>query len=98
MEQRHLRAETDIATSIIASGIADEPVTHLVEGAMQRLVLAGVPLHRMQVGFRILHPLFDGMSVTWIEEARVAVSYYDHIDDDGSSIALARSISCSPTS
>ena len=89
MEQRHLRAETDIATSIIASGIADEPVTHLVEGAMRRLVLAGVPLHRMQVGFRILHPLFDGMSVTWTEEAGVAVSYYDHIDDDGSEYRLS---------
>jgi hypothetical protein len=27
--------ETDFATAIIASGIADEPVTHLVEGAMR---------------------------------------------------------------
>ena len=36
-----LKAETDIATAIIASGIADEPVTHLVEGAMRRLVSAG---------------------------------------------------------
>ena len=89
MEQRQLITETDIATSIIASGIADEPVTHLVEHAMQRLVLAGVPLHRMQVGFRILHPLFDGMSVTWTEEAGVAVTYYDHIDVDGSEFRLS---------
>jgi hypothetical protein len=34
MEQRNIGAEPDIATSIIASGIADEPLTHLVEGAM----------------------------------------------------------------
>jgi adenylate cyclase len=33
-----------------------------------------VPLHRMQVGFRILHPLFDGMSLTWTDEAGVAVT------------------------
>jgi adenylate cyclase len=89
MEHRHIGAEPDIATSIIASGIADEPVTHLVEGAMQRLVSGGVPLHRMQVGFRILHPLFDGMSVTWTDEAGVAVTYYDHIDADGSEFRLS---------
>lgn len=84
MAQVDITAETDIATAIIASGIADEPVTHLVEGAMQRLVLSGVPLHRMQVGFRILHPLFDGMSLTWTDEAGVEISYYESIDIDGS--------------
>src|SRR5262249_4719250 len=89
MEHSHITAEPDIATSIIASGIADEPVTHLVEGAMQRLVSGGGPLHRMQVGFRILHPLFDGMSVTWTDEAGVAVTYYDHIDADGSDFRLS---------
>jgi class 3 adenylate cyclase len=81
--------ETDFATAIIASGIADEPVTHLVEGAMRRLVSAGVPLDRMQVGFRILHPLFDGMSITWTEAAGVEVSYYEHIDLDGSAYRLS---------
>jgi adenylate cyclase len=29
------------------------------------------------------------MSVTWTEEAGVAVSYYDHIDDDGSEYRLS---------
>ena len=55
----------DFASEIIASGIADMPVAALVETAMQRLVAAGVPLSRMHVGFRILHPLFDGMSINW---------------------------------
>ena len=50
-------ADPDIVNSIITSGMADVPVAALVEGAMLRLVAAGVPLHRMQVGFRILHPL-----------------------------------------
>src|SRR5512143_2345483 len=81
--------ETDFATAIIASGIADEPVTHLVEGAMRRLVSAGVPLDRMQVGFRILHPLFDGMSITWTDQEGVEVSYYEKIDVDGSVYRLS---------
>jgi adenylate cyclase len=89
MEQTALEPEIDIASAIIASGIADEPVTHLVEGAMQRLVGAGVPLDRMQVGFRILHPLFDGMSITWTDQGGVEVSYYEKIDVDGSSYRLS---------
>lgn len=82
-------ADTDIVTSIITSGMADVPVATLVEGAMQRLVKAGVPLHRMQVGFRILHPLFDGMSIVWTEEAGVEVEYFAAIDQDGSVFRLS---------
>jgi adenylate cyclase len=74
----------DIANSIIASGIADVPVAMLVEGAMQRLLGSGVPLHRMNVSFRILHPLFDGMSITWAENAGVEVTYNQLIDEEGS--------------
>ncbi len=79
----------DLASAIIASGIADQPVSNLIETAMQRLVAAGVPLHRMQVGFRILHPLFDGMSIIWTEEAGVAVEYFEAIDTDGSVFRLS---------
>jgi adenylate cyclase len=76
-------------TAIIASGIADEPVAHLVETAMQLLVEAGVPLHRMHVGFRILHPLFDGMSITWTEEVGVAVEYFENLDANNSVYRLS---------
>ena len=74
----------DIAASIVASGIADVPVAMLVEGAMRRLMGVGVPLHRMNVSFRILHPLFDGMSITWTEEGGVEVTYSVLIDQEGS--------------
>jgi adenylate cyclase len=76
-------------TSIIASGLDDQPVAHLVETAMQRLVEAGVPLHRMHVGFRILHPLFDGMSIVWTEEGGVEVEYFEHLDEDNSVYRLS---------
>jgi adenylate cyclase len=82
-------ADTDIVASIITSGMADIPVASLIEGAMLRLVEAGVPLHRMQVGFRILHPLFDGMSIFWTEEAGVEVEYFESIDEDGSVFRLS---------
>lgn len=80
---------TDLVTSIIASGIGEQPVAELVETAMQRLVEAGVPLHRVHVGFRILHPLFDGMSIVWTEEAGVEVEYFEHLDEDNSTFRLS---------
>lgn len=79
----------DFASEIIASGIADMPVANLVETAMERLVAAGVPLHRMHVGFRILHPLFDGMSISWTDEAGVDVSYFENLDEDNSVYRLS---------
>ena len=50
----------DIPASIIASGISDAPLTSLVEVACG----GSSPRHidRMNVGFRILHPLFDGIA------------------------------------
>lgn len=74
----------DIPASIIESGIADMPLTALVEIAMQRLVQSGVPIDRMNVGVRILHPLFDGMSITWTREQGAEVSYAALVDQKGS--------------
>ncbi|MGK2923590.1 MAG: adenylate/guanylate cyclase domain-containing protein [Methyloceanibacter sp.] len=79
----------DFASDIIASGIADMPVANLVETAMERLVAAGVPLARMHVGFRILHPLFDGMSISWTDEAGVDVAYFENLDADNSVYRLS---------
>ena len=79
----------DIPASIIASGISDAPLTSLVEVAMQRLVATGVPIDRMNVGFRILHPLFDGMSITWTREQGAEVTYAALVDKDGSDFRLS---------
>jgi len=72
----------DIPASIVASGLSDAPLTTLVEATMQRLVASGVPIDRMNVGFRILHPLFDGMSITWTRETGSEVSYAALVDKD----------------
>lgn len=79
----------DITSTIIASGLADMPVTNLVEVVMERLVAAGVPLHRMHVGFRILHPLFDGMSIAWTEEDGVDVTYFQALNEDNPEFTLS---------
>lgn len=81
--------DIDIPASIIESGIADQPLTELVEAAMRRLVEAGVPIDRMNVGIRILHPLFDGMSITWTSESGAEVFYASLVDQDGSDFRLS---------
>ena len=79
----------DIPASIVASGLSDAPLTTLVEIAMQRLVQSGVPIDRMNVGFRILHPLFDGMSITWTRETGAEVFYAALVDQEGSDFRLS---------
>ena len=37
----------------------------------------------MNVGFRILHPLFDGMSITWTREEGADVSYAALVEQGG---------------
>jgi adenylate cyclase len=43
----------------------------------------------MNVGFRILHPLFDGMSITWTRETGAEVFYAALVDQDGSEFRLS---------
>jgi len=82
-------AGPDIPASIIALGIADAPLANQVEAAMERLLAAGVPVHRFNVGCRILHPLFDGLSITWTKGEGVTVDYAAGVDQQGSDYRLS---------
>jgi adenylate cyclase len=82
-------AAPDIPASIIALGIADAPLANQVEAAMARLVAAGVPIDRFNVGCRILHPLFDGLTITWTREGGVLVEYAAGVDKEGSDFRLS---------
>jgi adenylate cyclase len=82
-------AGPDIPASIIALGIADAPLANQVEAAMARLVAAGVPIDRFNVGCRILHPLFDGLTITWTREGGVQVEYAAGVDKEGSDFRLS---------
>jgi adenylate cyclase len=82
-------AGPDIPASIIALGIADAPLASQVEAAMARLVAAGVPIDRFNVGCRILHPLFDGLTITWTREGGVLVEYAAGVDKEGSDFRLS---------
>lgn len=78
-----------IADAIIASGLTDRPIGDLIQTVMDRLTQAGVPLARMMVGFRILHPLFDGMTIAWTAENGVEVEYYQALTEDNPDFTLS---------
>ncbi|MEM7191976.1 MAG: adenylate/guanylate cyclase domain-containing protein [Pseudomonadota bacterium] len=79
----------EISDAIIASGLTDRPIADLIQTVMGRLVQSGVPLDRMMVGFRILHPLFDGMSIAWTAEDGVDVEYFQALSEDNPDFTLS---------
>jgi adenylate cyclase len=59
---------------VVIAGLEDRPVDVTLAGLTKRLVAAGIPLTRVQLGFRILHPLFDYILVTWTAESGAVVN------------------------
>jgi adenylate cyclase len=58
---------------VVRAGLEDQPIEATLAGLAERLVAAGVPLARVQLGFRMLHPLFDYILVTWTADAGATV-------------------------
>ncbi|MBI3514971.1 MAG: adenylate/guanylate cyclase domain-containing protein [Proteobacteria bacterium] len=54
---------------VVRSGLEDRQLDETLAGLADRLIAAGIPLARIQLGFRMLHPLFDFLLVTWTPEA-----------------------------
>ena len=50
----------------------------LLAGCCKRLVKAGVPIKRVYLGFRTLHPLFSSVSLIWRPGTRVEVAAHPH--------------------
>ncbi|HKX07468.1 MAG TPA: adenylate/guanylate cyclase domain-containing protein [Stellaceae bacterium] len=56
------------------SGLDDRPIAEMLAGLADRLLDAGIPVTRIQIAFRLLHPLFDFLSATWTRETGAIVS------------------------
>ncbi len=62
MSQREF---TDISDWIIESGLVGRRETEIIDGVCQRLDAAGTKVMRVQIGQRILHPVYAGMGFLW---------------------------------
>ena len=64
----------DAARWVVESGIEDRAIEEMLSGLAERLLETGIPLTRMQIAFRLLHPLFDFLAATWTRDAGAVVS------------------------
>lgn len=46
----------------------------MLSGLAERVLASGIPVTRIQIAFRVLHPLFDFLAATWTRDAGAAVS------------------------
>src|SRR6476469_7912067 len=67
-------ARLPVASWIVEAGLSDLGPEALVSGTARRMREAGLPIDRFQIAFRLLHPLFDGMSLTFTEETGLLTS------------------------
>jgi len=54
-----------VANSLISQALVDTPIEEIFEKTCKQLHAAGIPIARAQIGFKVLHPLFDAQTLTW---------------------------------
>ena len=67
---------------LMTQALGDTSMERLVEGCCARLWGAGVPLHRVMIGYRTLHPLFTGVSHVWRRDAPLTTERHDQRQPD----------------
>lgn len=67
---------------LMTRALGDTSMERLVEGCCARLWAAGVPLYRVMIGYRTLHPLFTGVSHVWRRDAPLATERHDQRQPD----------------
>ena len=64
----------DAARWAVECGIEDRAIDEMLSGLAERLLDSGIPVTRIQLAFRLLHPLFDFLAATWTRDAGAVVS------------------------
>ncbi len=67
-----------VADWLMSQALAETDFEPLFEGCCERLLAAGVPLWRAHVTFRMLHPLYEAMGLTWLRGRGVEIFHYPH--------------------
>jgi adenylate cyclase len=63
----------------------------LFGGCCERLLGAGIPLSRAYIAFRVLHPLYEAMGMTWLRGSGVESASYIHREGEQPPEPLASS-------
>ena len=76
----HSGAVAEITAWLIDQGLAGAPQEAVVEGYCERLVGAGLPVERVHLAQRSLHPVFGGLGFDWYRSSGVMRDYYARTD------------------
>ena len=67
-----------VADWLIEQALSETALEDLFGGCCERLLGAGLPLARTHVTFRVLHPLYEAMGITWRRDGGVEIYRYPH--------------------
>jgi adenylate cyclase len=62
---------------LMTQALGDTSMERLIEGCCRRLWAAGVPLQRVLIGYRTLHPLFTAVSHVWRRDGPLIAERHD---------------------
>ena len=62
---------------LMGQALGHPKIEDLVEGTATRVDAAGIPLQRFHISFNLLHPLYDGMGITWRRGEKVEVNRFE---------------------
>lgn len=63
---------------LMAEALQETGIETVFEGCCERLRAAGLPLYRVHIAYRTLHPLINGRGLTWIRGEPLDVQRYPH--------------------
>jgi adenylate cyclase len=65
---------------LMGEALGHPKIEDLVEGTATRVDAAGIPLQRFHISFSLLHPLYDGMGITWRRGEKLEVNRFERSD------------------
>jgi adenylate cyclase len=69
-----------VADWLMAQSLETTTIEALFEGCCERLYAAGMPLFRVHIAYRTLHPLISGIGLTWRRDTPIDVQRFPHHD------------------
>jgi len=65
---------------LMGEALGQPEIENLVEGTAARVDAAGIPIQRFHISFSLLHPLYDGMGLTWRRGQALEVRRFERTD------------------
>jgi adenylate cyclase len=70
----------EVANWLMVQALEETDFEGMYEGCCERILAAGVPLWRGHIAFSVLHPLYEGMGMTWLRDRGVESETYEHVE------------------